>query len=75
MTIQLPFLQNYICFNSQSLVPRGDQGWFCKFCECKMEILEVVNAHLGTCFSMDSTWQVSEYHNHLEVSTFLHFVF
>lgn len=38
-------------------IPRGDQGWFCKFCECKMEILEVVNAHLGTCFSMDSTWQ------------------
>ncbi|CAL2225854.1 unnamed protein product [Prunus armeniaca] len=38
-------------------IPRGDQGWFCKFCECKMEILEVVNAHLGTCFSNDCGWQ------------------
>lgn len=35
-----------------------------------MEILEVVNAHLGTCFSMDSTWQVSECQNHLEITTF-----
>ncbi|KAG7966085.1 hypothetical protein I3843_08G032600 [Carya illinoinensis] len=34
-----------------------DQGWFCKFCECKMEILEAMNAHLGTHFSMDSDWQ------------------
>lgn len=24
-----------------------------------MEILESVNAHLGTCFSLDSNWQVS----------------
>ncbi|KAF7806675.1 Pathogenesis-related homeodomain protein [Senna tora] len=38
-------------------IPPGDQGWFCKFCECKMEILEVINAHLGTHFSLDSTWQ------------------
>ena len=39
-------------------VPPGDQGWFCKFCECKMEILESVNAHLGTRFSEDSRWEV-----------------
>ncbi|KAK4257734.1 hypothetical protein QN277_007287 [Acacia crassicarpa] len=38
-------------------IPPGDQGWFCKFCECKMEILESINAHLGTHFSLDSTWQ------------------
>ncbi|RVW16140.1 Pathogenesis-related homeodomain protein [Vitis vinifera] len=38
-------------------IPPGDQGWFCKFCECKMEILEAMNAHLGTRFSVDSTWQ------------------
>ncbi|KAM0963587.1 hypothetical protein ACFX1T_022607 [Malus domestica] len=38
-------------------IPRGEQGWFCKFCECKMEILELVNAHLGTCFPMNSGWQ------------------
>ncbi|GAU49121.1 hypothetical protein TSUD_376620 [Trifolium subterraneum] len=38
-------------------IPPGDQGWFCKFCECKIEILEATNAHLGTRFSLDSTWQ------------------
>ncbi|KAJ7955839.1 pathogenesis-related homeodomain protein [Quillaja saponaria] len=38
-------------------IPPGDQGWFCKFCECKMEIIEQMNAHLGTCFSTDSNWQ------------------
>ncbi|KAF6155614.1 hypothetical protein GIB67_034709, partial [Kingdonia uniflora] len=38
-------------------IPPEDQGWYCKFCECKMEILEVVNAHLGTQFSPNSNWQ------------------
>ncbi|KAE9604717.1 putative transcription factor homeobox-WOX family [Lupinus albus] len=38
-------------------IPPEDQGWFCKFCECKIEILEATNAHLGTQFSLDSTWQ------------------
>lgn len=38
-------------------IPPGDQGWICKFCECKMEILELINAHLGTCFSLNSNWQ------------------
>lgn len=41
-----------------SAVPPGDQGWICKFCECKMEILELINAHLGTRFSLNSNWQV-----------------
>ncbi|KAL6977859.1 hypothetical protein U1Q18_026642 [Sarracenia purpurea var. burkii] len=38
-------------------IPPGDQGWFCKFCVCKMEILEAMNAHLGTRFSAESHWQ------------------
>ncbi|XP_047334594.1 pathogenesis-related homeodomain protein [Impatiens glandulifera] len=38
-------------------IPPGDQGWFCRLCECKMEILETVNAHLGTRFPLDSAWQ------------------
>ncbi|XP_030456431.2 pathogenesis-related homeodomain protein isoform X2 [Syzygium oleosum] len=38
-------------------IPPGDQGWFCRFCECKMEIIESTNAHLGTHFSLDSNWQ------------------
>ncbi|XP_010273545.1 PREDICTED: pathogenesis-related homeodomain protein isoform X2 [Nelumbo nucifera] len=38
-------------------IPPGDQGWYCKFCECKMEILDAVNAHLGTQFPMNSNWQ------------------
>ncbi|XP_023531700.1 pathogenesis-related homeodomain protein [Cucurbita pepo subsp. pepo] len=38
-------------------IPPGDQGWFCKFCECKMEILEGMNAHLGTRFSMNVSWE------------------
>lgn len=39
-------------------VPPGDEGWFCKFCKKKMEILEAINAHLGTHFPLDSNWQV-----------------
>ncbi|KAK7281173.1 hypothetical protein RIF29_08920 [Crotalaria pallida] len=38
-------------------IPPEDQGWFCKFCECKIKILEATNAHLGTQFPLDSTWQ------------------
>ncbi|KAJ0030846.1 hypothetical protein Pint_14013 [Pistacia integerrima] len=38
-------------------IPPGDQGWFCRFCECKMEIIEAMNAHIGTCFSVNSNWQ------------------
>ncbi|CAK9329869.1 unnamed protein product [Citrullus colocynthis] len=38
-------------------IPPGDQGWFCKFCECKMEILEGMNAHLGTRFSLNISWE------------------
>ncbi|XP_068637984.1 pathogenesis-related homeodomain protein-like [Aristolochia californica] len=38
-------------------IPPGDQGWFCKYCECKMEILDAVNAHLDTSFSGNCTWQ------------------
>ncbi|KAI3443417.1 hypothetical protein Pfo_000082 [Paulownia fortunei] len=38
-------------------IPPGDEGWFCKFCKKKMEILEAINAHIGTHFPMDSNWQ------------------
>lgn len=38
-------------------IPPGDQGWFCKFCECKIEILDAMNAHIGTYYSEDSNWQ------------------
>ncbi|KAL0346898.1 UNVERIFIED_CONTAM: Pathogenesis-related homeodomain protein [Sesamum calycinum] len=39
------------------IIPPGDEGWFCKFCKKKMEILEATNAHIGTHFPMDSNWQ------------------
>ncbi|KAL2338682.1 hypothetical protein Fmac_013128 [Flemingia macrophylla] len=42
--------------DSENISP-GEQGWFCKFCDCKMEILEAMNAHLGTRFSLHSSWQ------------------
>ncbi|CAI0427873.1 unnamed protein product [Linum tenue] len=38
-------------------VPPGDQGWFCKFCECRMEIIDSMNAHLGTQYSTSCEWQ------------------
>ncbi|KAK9076832.1 hypothetical protein SSX86_005166 [Deinandra increscens subsp. villosa] len=38
-------------------IPPGDQGWFCKYCICKTEIIDAMNAHLGTSYSNDSNWQ------------------
>ncbi|MCE3050622.1 hypothetical protein HAX54_047693 [Datura stramonium] len=38
-------------------IPPGDEGWFCKYCKCKMEIIEATNAHIGTHFAMDSNWE------------------
>ncbi|CAF2068953.1 hypothetical protein Bca4012_087020 [Brassica carinata] len=38
-------------------IPPGDQGWFCKFCDCKIEIIDAMNAQIGTQFSVDSNWQ------------------
>ncbi|XP_065849292.1 pathogenesis-related homeodomain protein isoform X2 [Euphorbia lathyris] len=38
-------------------IPPGDQGWYCKFCDCRMEIIEDVNARLGTQFSVSCCWQ------------------
>uniref|UniRef100_A0A1J3E3Z9 Pathogenesis-related homeodomain protein n=1 Tax=Noccaea caerulescens TaxID=107243 RepID=A0A1J3E3Z9_NOCCA len=38
-------------------IPPGDQGWFCKFCDCKIEILDSMNAQIGTNFPVDSNWQ------------------
>lgn len=38
-------------------IPPDDEGWFCKFCKCKMEIIEATNAHIGTHFAMDSNWE------------------
>uniref|UniRef100_A0A5B7AW69 Pathogenesis-related homeodomain protein n=1 Tax=Davidia involucrata TaxID=16924 RepID=A0A5B7AW69_DAVIN len=45
------------CLDPPLSTENRDQGWFCKFCECKMEIIEAMNAHLGTHFSVDSDWQ------------------
>ncbi|GAB2293512.1 hypothetical protein Dimus_027718 [Dionaea muscipula] len=41
---------------TENIPPEG-QGWLCRYCECKMEILEAMNAHLGTEFSADSSWK------------------
>ncbi|ESQ54237.1 hypothetical protein EUTSA_v10024489mg [Eutrema salsugineum] len=38
-------------------IPPGDQGWFCKYCDCKMEIIDTMNAQIGTHFPVDSNWQ------------------
>ncbi|KAL3644173.1 hypothetical protein CASFOL_012105 [Castilleja foliolosa] len=38
-------------------IPPGDEGWFCKFCKKKMEIIEATNAHIGTHFPLDCKWQ------------------
>ncbi|CAN4084949.1 unnamed protein product [Withania somnifera] len=38
-------------------IPPDDEGWFCKFCKCKMEIIEATNAHIGTHFAIDSNWE------------------
>ncbi|XP_059634589.1 pathogenesis-related homeodomain protein isoform X2 [Cornus florida] len=45
------------CLDPPLLTENRDQGWFCKFCECKMEIIEAMNAHIGTHFSTGSNWQ------------------
>ncbi|KAF3784126.1 Pathogenesis-related homeodomain protein [Nymphaea thermarum] len=38
-------------------IPPEDEGWLCKICECKMEILDTLNAYLGTSYSMDNDWE------------------
>ncbi|XP_076932907.1 pathogenesis-related homeodomain protein-like [Bidens hawaiensis] len=38
-------------------IPPGDQGWFCKYCICKTEIIDSMNAHLGTSYPHDTNWQ------------------
>ncbi|XP_057839968.1 pathogenesis-related homeodomain protein isoform X1 [Cryptomeria japonica] len=38
-------------------IPPGDQGWLCKVCECKLEALEAINAHLGTQFTVENSWE------------------
>ncbi|KAL8223064.1 hypothetical protein R6Q57_020463 [Mikania cordata] len=38
-------------------IPPGDQGWFCKYCICKTEIIDAMNAQLGTSYPNDSNWQ------------------
>ncbi|CAN0912476.1 Pathogenesis-related homeodomain protein [Linum grandiflorum] len=48
--------ENSILFIS-TILPPGDQGWFCKFCEHRMEIIDAMNAHLGTRFSMTCNWK------------------
>ncbi|RID50720.1 hypothetical protein BRARA_H01427 [Brassica rapa] len=38
-------------------IPPGDQGWFCKICDCKIEIIDTMNAQIGTQYPVDSNWQ------------------
>ncbi|KAK9665154.1 hypothetical protein RND81_14G093900 [Saponaria officinalis] len=38
-------------------IPPEDEGWLCKYCDCKMDLLEAMNAHLGTQFSDACMWQ------------------
>ncbi|XP_023765464.1 pathogenesis-related homeodomain protein [Lactuca sativa] len=38
-------------------IPPGDQGWFCKYCICKTDIIDAMNAQLGTSYSNDINWQ------------------
>ena len=48
-------------------VPPEDEGWLCPVCECKMECLDVVNAYLGTAYSLDDHWQVHILNMQVEV--------
>ncbi|XP_074319972.1 pathogenesis-related homeodomain protein isoform X2 [Silene latifolia] len=38
-------------------IPPEDEGWLCKYCDCKTDLLEAMNAHLGTEFSEYCMWQ------------------
>ncbi|KAH9618085.1 hypothetical protein KSS87_020113 [Heliosperma pusillum] len=38
-------------------IPPEDVGWLCKYCDCKTDLLEAMNAHLGTEFTDDCMWQ------------------
>ncbi|WVZ99268.1 hypothetical protein U9M48_044596, partial [Paspalum notatum var. saurae] len=38
-------------------IPKGDEGWLCPACDCKIDCIDVINELQGSDLSIDDSWE------------------